>query len=314
MISTLYDRKTVYTQAIFWKIIHNHEDTEDICLKLGRYKKSKSWQDAGKQILESEDPKSELTLIHEEFLALVKFIQDNYEPFRKGVKSFISLDNQFTEEMAKQVRSLFNVEDTQSAIQFIVDNHIISSELEIGLRNAKRTRAVTQFENMLADNLTEPKWQNWFEENSWVLGTEFVELLDHRVIDPENISDFLLKAYDGFVDIVEIKRPEGLQEFWMPKKDHENWVPSSDLMKAVTQASKYIYEIERESNSIKFYNRIGQVPVVKPRGILIYGRSQNWDEEKRVSYRILNSNFSNITVLTYDHVLERAKRVIGLTI
>jgi hypothetical protein len=64
-----------------------------------------------------------------------------------------------------------------------------------------------------------------------------------------------MEAYDGFLDIIEIKRPEGNLKFWMDKKDHDNLVPSTDLIKAITQASKYIYEVEREANSNKFLEK-----------------------------------------------------------
>ena len=40
---------------------------------------------------------------------------------------------------------------------------------------------------------------------------EFVEVIGERHIDKRNISDFLMRAYDGFLDIVEIKPPEGMR-------------------------------------------------------------------------------------------------------
>ena len=136
-------------------------------------------------------------------------------------------------------------------------------------------------------------------------------ILDDRKIDTENISDYLMEAYDGFLDIIEIKRPGGDFQFWSSQKDHDNIVPHSDLIKAITQTANYIYEAEREMNSDKFLTRIGRIPVVKPRAVLIYGRSNEWNDEKRKSYRILNASYHNITILTYDHVLERAKRILG---
>ena len=120
-----------------------------------------------------------------------------------------------------------------------------------------------------------------------------------------------MEAYDGFIDVVEIKRPEGGLKFWAASKDHDNYVPSSDLIKAVTQASRYIFEVEREANSIKFLARVNGVKTVKPRGVLIFGRSQDWDAEQQQAYRILNSNYHNLTIMSYDHVLDRAKRIIG---
>ena len=135
-------------------------------------------------------------------------------------------------------------------------------------------------------------------------------MLDERDIDTENISDFLMEAYDGFVDIVEIKRPDGALKFWAEGKDHDNYVPHQDLVKAITQASKYIYEVEREANSVKFLERVGRVKTIKPRCILIFGRSSDWNDEQKESYRILNSNYHNLTIMTYDYILERAKRML----
>jgi hypothetical protein len=164
---------------------------------------------------------------------------------------------------------------------------------------------------MLSDDLKEHPWQKWFEKYSWVLGSEFVRLLDERHIDTRNISDYLLQAYDGFFDIVEIKRPRGTLKFWADTLDHGNYIPSRDLIKAITQASQYIFEVEREANSLKFLERVDGVRVVKPRCVLVFGRSTGWNVDQVQAYRILNSGYSNLTVMTYDHVLERARRIIG---
>lgn len=305
----LRTKPTVVTRAFLWKIPHDTE-REDICLKLGRYKKS-GWFDIPEE-LETKDPKSELTLDHEEFKALIEFVQESYEPFRQGVKAFIPLDRPFAVDNATQVKALFSVPEKTNLVRFILDNDIISDDLAEGLRQAKRIRAVRQFRAMLDDDLVEHRWQQWFQENSWVLGSEFVRVLEERSIDTKNISDFLMEAYDGFLDVVEIKRPGGEMQFWAAARDHGNSVPSSDLTKAITQASRYIYEVEREANSVKFLERMSGVKTVKPRCILLFGRSNAWTEEQAESYRILNASFHNLTILTYDHVLARAERIINM--
>ncbi|MBJ2154610.1 Shedu immune nuclease family protein [Variovorax sp. IB41] len=165
---------------------------------------------------------------------------------------------------------------------------------------------------MLADDLREAPWQEWFQRNSWVLGSQFVRVLDERHIDTQHISDFLMEAYDGFLDVVEIKRPDGGLAFWAGSLDHGNYVPSVDLTKAITQAARYIFEVEREANSVKFLERVGGVKTVKPRCVLVYGRSANWNDSQAEAYRILNASYHNLTVLTYDHVLERARRICGV--
>lgn len=309
LAKVLLNKPRVVTRAVFWKIPH-HTEREDVCLKLGRYKKSPDFD--VEEEPESLEPKSELTLNQDEFKALIDFLQQSYEPFKQGIKAFIPLDRPFDAENAKQIRALFSLPDKQKLVHFILENEVIPEELAAGLRQAQRTRAVQEFSSMLDRNLLEGAWQKWFEANNWVLGSQFIRILEERHIDTENISDFLMEAYDGFLDVVEIKRPGGGLQFWAATRDHGNYVPSSDLTKAVTQASRYIYEVEREANSVKFLERVGGVKTVKPRCILVFGRSNDWNDEQAEAYRIMNAGFHNLTVLTYDHVLTRARRIVGL--
>lgn len=307
-LPTVLKRKaSVVTRAMLWKIPHA-SGKEDIRLKIGRYR----WTDDLEEVAENLNPKSELTLDQEEFQGLLKFLGDNYEPFRKGVKAFIPLDRPFDAENAKQIKALFSLPDKRELISFILRNDMIPAELEVGLRQARRLKAVQEFEEMLGRDLREAEWQRWFQSNSWVLGSQFVRILDERHIDVQHISDFLMEAYDGFLDIVEIKRPEGGQTFWAGVLDHRNYVPSADLTKAVTQATRYIYEVEREASSIKFLERVNGIKTVKPRCILVFGRSDGWNEAQMEAYRIFNASFHNLSVLTYDHVLARARRIAGL--
>lgn len=309
-LSTILRRKkSVITRAHFWKIPHNNSEDE-INLKVGRYTVPKEFYE--EEAPETLNPKSELTLDSEEFKKLIEFIQKNYEPFKSGVKAFIPLDKPFEQENAEQIKALFALPNRSEIIKFVVENRIVPDDLYLALQATSRRRAIAQFEEMLTAAKAESAWQSWFKENSWVLGSEFVRILDERAIDTQHISDFLMEAYDGFLDVVEIKRPEGAQEFWAKTKDHGNCVPSTDLTKALTQASRYIYEVEREANSLKFLERVGHVKTVKPRCILVFGRSNLWGPDENEAYRILNSGFHNLNVVTYDHVLQRAKRIVGV--
>lgn len=309
LAKVLRNKPSVVTRAVFWKIPHNSE-REDIRLKLGRYKKPAGFDED--ESLEILDPKSELTLDQEEFLSLIEFLRLNYEPFRQGVRAFIPLDRPFDTENAQQIRALFSLPGKRELVKFILENEVIPEELQAGLQQARRARAVREFEGMLSKDLREEPWQKWFQANSWVLGSQFVRVVDERHIDTQHISDFLMEAYDGFLDVVEIKRPQGGLVFWSATLDHGNYVPSAELTKAVTQASRYIFEVEREANSLKFLERVGGVKAVKPRCVLVFGRSNDWNSQQMESYRILNASFHNLTVLTYDHVLARARRISGL--
>lgn len=152
----------------------------------------------------------------------------------------------------------------------------------------------------------EEVWQRFFSENSWILGSNYVEILNERMLDVNNITDFLLKSYDGFVDIIELKLPSA--PFW---KDEE--IPKSELTAAVMQCNRYILQTERKINDLEFNKKIDNTPIVKPRITLVYGRSENWTPDEEEAYRVLNSSYTNLTIMTYDHLLERSKRIIELS-
>lgn len=305
LVEVLKEKPQTITRALFWKIPHNTQQ-EDICLKIGRYNKD------GYETLETRKPKSELTLDHDEFLKLLDFLSENYEPFKKGVKQYIPIDEKFDQKSVGHLKAIFNNPDKQEILDFIANNNILPDDLIVGIQNQLRVKAVHDFEAMLNQNLVEQKWQEWFKKNDWVLGSEFVRILDEREIDTTNITDYLMQAYDGFLDIIEIKRPERDLQFWVDGQDHGNCIPSSDLTRAIMQATKYIYNVEREANSVKFLEKVGNIKTIKPRCILIFGRSNDWNNDQKEAYRILNSSYHNLTIMTYDHVLSRAKRILGM--
>lgn len=314
LVKEIKSKKTVSTQvmikAVLQRIPHKtKEGEENVCLKIGRYLTNSF----GFEVVESKNPKSELTLDDNEFRDLVSFISDNYAPMKDGVKKYIAVDDDFDSELAEKLRGLFDHEDKTKVLQFLVDNDLMPEDILRGLELQKRVKAVDEFSEKLEQNLVEYDWQQWFTENDWVLGSDYVRVLGERAVDTQNNVDFLMEAYDGFLDVIEIKRPEGGLKFWRSSEDHNNIVPHSDLVAAVTQATNYIYELEREMNSDKFLERVERVPVVKPRAVLIFGRSNEWTDDQKKAYRLLNASYHSLTVLTYDHVLERARRILKVS-
>lgn len=109
--------------------------------------------------------------------------------------------------------------------------------------------AIEEFEKLLGEDANEHKFQLWFQNNPWVLGSDCVRILDARHIDLSNIADFMVEAYDGHADIVELKRP-GLG-FWLAEKDHDNCLPHPSLVAAIVQAQNYQFAPEGEIDSKK---------------------------------------------------------------
>lgn len=295
---TLQMKKRVCSEAMLMRIPHAHADVQDISLKIGRYNIPYG--------LESKKPKSELTLNNEELNALIRYISENYKPLTLGQGEYINV----SEESATLVENFKRLIEGQSdTARMLIENGILSDNVFLAASVIKKRDALIELQEKLQEEQPERYWQEWFTRNKWVLGSDFAQIIDERVIDTENIADYIMKSYDGFVDLVEIKKPNGLP-FWASTKDHGNYVPSADLTKAITQCLNYIYAIELEANSTKFARRIGS-RVIKPRCILIFGRSYDWNDEQREAYRILNAAYNQVSILTYDHISERAQNVLG---
>src|SRR5688500_7028276 len=80
-------KKTVSTQAVFWKIEHRHGP--ELSLRIGRYRRVGS-----DDVPAQTDPKSELTLDHEELTALQDFIAYNHEPLLAGARRYVVIGDE----------------------------------------------------------------------------------------------------------------------------------------------------------------------------------------------------------------------------
>lgn len=296
----LKTKQRVYSQAILMKIPHEHSAELDISLKIGRYTLP-----YGRVV--GNQPKSELTLDNEELNALIEYISENYTPVNLGKGEYVNVTGD-NAKLIKQFKAL--VEGKTDTANLLIENGILSDNVYVTATSIKKVAALSELESSLIKDLPEKYWQDWFSSNKWVLGSDFAQIIDERHIDTENIADYIMRAFDGFVDLVEIKKPNGIP-FWSATKDHNNYVPSTDLIRAITQCLNYIHAIEQEANSLKFIQKT-KSKVIKPRCILIFGRSHNWDDEQREAYRILNASYNQISILTYDHLLVRAKNVLGI--
>src|ERR1700730_16091633 len=96
---------------------------------------------------------SGLTLDNEEFHELLDFLEENYEPFRQGVRKYIPLDKRFDERGAEYLRTIFSDPDKNGVLRFIANNRILPDDVVSGLQHLSRQRAGEEFENMLGRNL-----------------------------------------------------------------------------------------------------------------------------------------------------------------
>jgi hypothetical protein len=82
-------------------------------------------------------------------------------------------------------------------------------------------------------------------------------------------------------------------------------------MGAIAQTQHYILQAEKRVKDSDFHATHEVVPL-KPRGLVVLGRSDDWGTLEWEAYRLLNDSIHGIQLLTYDHVLAQAKRSVSL--
>lgn len=287
------------SRAVFFRNTHQTTGEKIVSLKIARYRKVNG------TFYEKQD--KSITLSCGEIDKLIEYIQEYYAPLNTGMSEFISVDKDAAELFAK-VRDL-GIPDAE-VVKKLHESGILTENLSVAIMAAERNRAVSEFEQAISSGYPESYWQDWFSRNKWVLGSEYLNILPERDIDVTDIADYLMRAIDGFLDVVEIKRPD--LPFWTRPDSHGNLCPSSQLTAAITQCLNYLYKIELQSNSVEFMERVEDTKTVKPQCMLVYGRSVDWDDNELKSLRILNAAYHQLHIITYDQLLMRAKLLLGI--
>ena len=121
------------------------------------------------------------------------------------------------------------------------------------------------------------------------------------------------------MDILEIKKPD-VRLITKQASYRNNYVPVKELSGAVQQIEKYIYCLTSIENSQK--NVIeklrdglpeGMVPqVVSPKGMLLIGRSKDFNEQQKRDFEIIKRQYKNIAdIMTYDDLLKRISNIVS---
>lgn len=295
------------TRAFLWRIEHKTRQP-GLSLKIARYQRL-----GGAEVVETTEPRSEVTLNEGELNGLRTFLLEHAAPLRDGAKRYVVINDDNVAQVVARLTEYLSQPDRAKVLNMVSEHNLLPDDILAAVTIRKRQEAIRDFQIMLDEDRLEEAWQGWFQANSWVLGTDCVRIMDDRSIDIDRTADYLVEAYDGHLDVVELKRP-GL-EFWASKRDRKNLVPSSDLVKAITQAQNYQFQLELKMDSWKTRERF-RVPIAKPRGLVVFGRSHDWaryGDEFRAQ-RLLNAGYSSIQVLTFDQVLRRAQHLIDGTV
>lgn len=184
-----------------------------------------------------------------------------------------------------------------------------------GLRERIINMDISQFEQALKDfkelysnDHSEQDIQDFLKNNTWILGDEYVyqqPIFFSQFPMWKDKLDFFLKRYDGFYDIIEIKKADaklfvGLDENTQLISPTRESPMAGDLKDALSQIINYLEEANILRQSLR---DILGINIYKPRGFVIIGKN---DKIYNQAITTLNDYLNDIRILTYDDLYTKA--------
>lgn len=169
-----------------------------------------------------------------------------------------------------------------------------------------------------ADGIPEAIWQQRIHGILRFLYPQYIiaarEIAIQGVDKHDKRPDFLLVDVNGYVHILEIKKP-GVQLLTKQSSYRNNYVPVRELAGAIQQIDKYILCLNKwgaagEENlekQLQGYLPEGLSPkIVSPQGLLLLGRSKDFNAQQRDDFELVRRSHKQLTdILTYDDMLMR---------
>ena len=163
----------------------------------------------------------------------------------------------------------------------------------------------------------EKTFQDFLQENHWIFGSEYSELLKDRELTKGKKVDFPLRlTVDRYLEIIEIKRPRiGTSDERLFRIIRDDKMEKEDVIcemepvvKAVAQVDDYLAHLDKNQRQVKEDH---EIDAEKARGKVIIGTLGD-DEIQRKGLRRLNARLNRIEVITYDQLIERAERMLKI--
>lgn len=258
----------------------------------------------------------------EETKKLIEHLNNLYQIGGNGVHRGVQVLTVANEEAviasnAGKARILRKIAESENleALEGLEDEYggNITDVFAVAKLHSTRKRVLEEYERRLNEDHDENDWKRYLKKHNWIFGVSNIEIIDESRLSIHHDTDLPFSVEGGFMDIVELKRPD--EEFWVKLRNgtlklYRNKFPvtSFEIRAAVAQTADYILEAEKNVTDADFIRDHNGVVPLKPRGLVVGGRSSKWGEIEWKAYRLLNDNLHGIQIITYDQLLERARR------
>ena len=262
-----------------------------------------------------------------------------FKLFRKAIPNSVEIQYYKFNEIDKVLYDYFNdTKDFDNILnnyrekRTIIDYNSFMDEQITNFESAGRVDLekykymLDTLNKLLASNIKETNWQKKLLPFIRLLFPQYIYIVDEvgflGIKDDKRRLDYLLIDYDGNIDLIELKVPK--IDLLRKNTYRDNYVESRELVGAVMQCEKYLFNLTSEKN--KNESRIKKmlqekykidfdVNITRPQAMIIGGRTNDFTPEQKNDFRIIKRKFSNVVdIISYDDLIDRLKRLINSVI
>lgn len=154
-------------------------------------------------------------------------------------------------------------------------------------------------------------FQNWLDNNLWVFGVDYIKKYDFRKIAIFSEADILLESMDGFLDLIELKRPNisGLgKRMFKYDVSHKSYYPSGELSEVIWQCLFYLQKMTDYKTVLE---KEYKAKILYPRIKILIWRTSDFNEEEFIALKMLNSHLNWIQIISYDYLLSCGRKILA---
>lgn len=204
----------------------------------------------------------------------------------------------------------------------IVKTEDISKDTYLKIEIEQFSIALNDLKKMIEnfEGVNEIIWQEKIRKILRILYPKYIlfkrEFTFKGVDNYDKRPDFILVDVNGFIDILEIKKPD-VRILTKQASYRNNYVPVREFSGAIQQIEKYIHCLSTIKNDEILHKLSKELPpailpqVVNPQGILLMGRSFDFNKQQRMDFELIKRQYKNVVdIMTYDDLITRLDNII----
>lgn len=158
-----------------------------------------------------------------------------------------------------------------------------------------------KIEDAKSKKIPESELQQFLHDNTWLLGTDYINAEPQKMRGTHSIFDFYLERFNKTKDIVEIK-------LLSDRIINTDGSISAKVIQAVDQIIEYLESSIAAAHSLVISQEEG-ISELRPKGVVIIGNETSKEATEKLCK--WNYRLTHIKILTYSDIVKKAEAVLS---